>query len=82
MIDLVLVKKDMLHYVHDVRAVKGMGIGLSDYYSILCKIRLVGMWIRRSKMVNRARKIRSEKLSEHHYMEEYARRLESKNRLG
>ena len=25
MIDLVLVKKDMLHYGHDVRAVRGMG---------------------------------------------------------
>ena len=25
MIDLVLVKKDMLHYVEDVRAVRGMG---------------------------------------------------------
>ena len=25
MIDLVLVKKDMLHYVQDVRAVRGMG---------------------------------------------------------
>ena len=24
MIDLVLVKKDMLHYVHDVRALRGM----------------------------------------------------------
>ena len=25
MIDLVLVKRDMLHYVQDVRAVRGMG---------------------------------------------------------
>ena len=26
--DLVLVKMDMLHYVHDMRAVKGVGLSL------------------------------------------------------
>ena len=31
MIDLVLVKKDMLRYVQDMRAVRGMGRGLSDH---------------------------------------------------
>ena len=31
MIDLVLVKKDMLHYAEDVRTVRGMGRGLSDH---------------------------------------------------
>ena len=30
MIDLVLVKRDMLQYVKDVRAVRRMGHGLSD----------------------------------------------------
>ena len=30
-IDLVLVKRYMLRYVHDVRAVKGMGRDLSDH---------------------------------------------------
>ena len=39
MIDLVLVKKDMLCYVHDVRAVRGMGQGLSDHHVVLCKVR-------------------------------------------
>ena len=38
MIDLVLVKRDMLQYVQDVR---GMGHGLSDHYVVLCKVRLV-----------------------------------------
>ena len=42
MIDLVLVKRDMLRYVQDVRAVRRMGRGLSDHYVVLCKVRLVG----------------------------------------
>ena len=32
MIDLVLVKKDMLRYVQDVSVIKGMGRGLSDHH--------------------------------------------------
>ena len=35
MIDLVLVKRDMLRYVQDVRAVRGIGRGLSDHHGIL-----------------------------------------------
>ena len=31
-IDLVLVKRGMLGFVQDVRAVRGMGCGLSDHY--------------------------------------------------
>ena len=42
MIDLVLVKRNMLQYVQYVRAVRGMGCGLSDHYAVLCKVRLVG----------------------------------------
>ena len=42
MIDLVLVKKDMLRYVQDVRAVRGMTLGLLDHFVVLCKVRLVG----------------------------------------
>ena len=41
MIDLVL-KRDMLRYVQDVRVVRGMGRDLSDHYVVLCKVRLVG----------------------------------------
>ena len=47
MIDLVLVKNDMLHYVQDVRAVRGMGSGVSEQYVAIYKARLVGAWIRR-----------------------------------
>ena len=39
-IDLVLVKRDMLRYVQDAMAVKGMGRGLSNHYVVLCKVRL------------------------------------------
>ena len=35
MIDLELVKKDILRYVQDVRAVRAMGRGLSDHHVIL-----------------------------------------------
>ena len=42
MLDLVLVKKNMLRFVQDVRPVRGMGRGISDYHVVLCKVRLVG----------------------------------------
>ena len=77
MIDLVLVKKDMLRYVQDVRVVRGMGRGLSDHH-VLCKVRLVGAWIKRRELVIGARGIRSEKLREHQYREGYAWSLEGK----
>ena len=41
-IDLVLVKKDMLRYVEDVRAIRGMGLDLSDHHTLFCKVMLVG----------------------------------------
>ena len=40
MIDLVFVKNDMLRYLQDVRAVRGIGEGLSDHHVVLCKVRL------------------------------------------
>ena len=36
MIDLLLVKKDILHNVHNVGAMRGMGRGLSDHPVVLC----------------------------------------------
>ena len=41
MIDLLLVKRDILQYGQDVRVVRGMGRGLSDRYVVLFKVRLV-----------------------------------------
>ena len=58
MINLVLVKKDMLHFVQDVRAGRRMGQGIPDHHVILCEFRLVGTWIKRRVVVNGARKIR------------------------
>ena len=78
MIDLVMMKKDMLLYVQDVRAVRGMGRGLSDHHAVLCKVRLEGTWIKRRKVVVGPRKIRRDKLREHQYREGYARSLEGK----
>ena len=71
MIDLVLAKKDMLHFV------RGMGQGISDHHVVLCKFRLVGTWIKRREVVDGARMIRSEKLREHQHRED-ARSLEGK----
>ena len=45
MIDQVLVKRDMLRYVQDVRVVRGMRRSLLDHHVVLCKVRLVGAWI-------------------------------------
>ena len=42
MIDLVLVKKAVLCYVHDARAVRGRERGLSDHHTVLCRVKLVG----------------------------------------
>ena len=70
-IDLVLVKRDMLHFEQDVRAVRGMGRGISYHHVVLCKVRLVGTWIKRREVVDRARRIRCEKLMEHQHREEY-----------
>ena len=75
---MVLVKRDMLRHVQDVDAVRGMGCGLSDHYVVLCKVRLVGAWIKRRELVGGARRIRSDKLREHKYREGCAKSLEGK----
>ena len=76
MINLVLVKKDMLQYVEDVRTVRGMEQGISDHH-VLCKVMLLGTWIRRREVVNGVLRIRSEEFREQQYIEEYFRCLES-----
>ena len=68
MIDLVLVKRDMLQYV---RMVREMGRSLSDHHVALCKVRFVGTWIKRRKVVVGATRFRSRKLREHQYREGY-----------
>ena len=78
MIDLVLVKKDILRFLQDVRAMRGMGRGISYQHFVPCKVRLMGTWIKRREVVYRIRRIRSEKLKEHHYRDEYATSLELK----
>ena len=53
--------KSMLHYVQDMRAMRGIGQGLSDHHVLLFKVRLVGAWINRREVVVGSRRIRSEK---------------------
>ena len=78
MIDLVLEKKDMLHYWQNRRIVREMGPRLSDHHAVMCKVRLVGTWIRRREGMNWAGNIRSEKLRELLYIEKYGRFLKGK----
>ena len=78
MIDLMLVEKDMLHFMQDMRSVRGMGRGISDHHVVLWKVRLVGTLIKRREVLDRTRKIISEKLREHQYREKYGRSLERK----
>ena len=56
-IDLVLVKRDILRCAQDVRAMRGMGRGLSDPHVVLYKVKLVGAWIKRGELVVGARRI-------------------------
>ena len=47
-----------------------------DHHVLLCKVRLVGAWIKRREVVDRPRMIISEKLVEHKYrMVENAREV-------
>ena len=48
----------------ECEAVRGMGQGLSDYHVVLCKVKLVGAWIKRREVMVGARRIRSKKLRE------------------
>ena len=52
----------MLPYVQNVRGVR---LGLTEHYVLLCIVRLVGAWIKKREVVIGARRIRSEKLREH-----------------
>ena len=60
-IDMVLVKKDLLRHVQDVREVRGKGPNISVKYVVLCKVRLRGTWIKKREVGDVARRIRSEK---------------------
>ena len=58
-----------------------MGRSISDHHVVLCKVRLVGTWIKKREVVDGARKL-SEKLKEHQYREGYARSLGEGTRMG
>ena len=60
MIDLILVNKEMLLYVQDMRVVRGMGEGLSDHHVVLFEVRLVRPWIKRREVADGAKRIRRE----------------------
>ena len=68
----------MLLFVFDVREVRGIGRGISNHYVVLCKVRLVEIWIKSREVVDGARRIIIEKLIDYQYREGYARSTEGK----
>ena len=60
-----LIKRGMLQYVQDLKAVRGMGRRHLDHNDVPCKVRLVSGWIKGREEVDGARGSRSEKLREH-----------------
>ena len=63
-IDLMLVKRDIIQQVQDITTDRGIGRTLSDHPIIPCKGGSVGTIIKRRKVVNRARRIKNKKLRE------------------
>ena len=57
MINLVLVKKGMLRYMQEMKAVRRMRQCLLDHHVLLCKVRLVRASIKRREVVVGARRI-------------------------
>jgi len=71
MIDYVMVRKEMLRDVCDVLSVRGLGGGLSDHMIVLCKMRMKGVWLKQQRRTNDAVRIKSERLREEMYKNEY-----------
>ena len=71
MIDLVLVKRDMLQYVQNDRKLREIGRSLSDHYVAFCKVRLVDIRIKRREEVNGTKRVRNEKMREHQHGKGY-----------
>ena len=65
-----------------MKAVRGIGQGLSDHHVVQCRVKLVEAWIKWRKVVVGVRMIRSEKLREDWYREGYTKSLEGKRVEG
>ena len=77
LIDLVLVKKDMLRDIVDVKALRGLNGGVSDHMIVLCKLKLIGAWVKKRELDCNVGRIRSEKLVSVEERREYGQMLES-----
>ena len=78
MIDFVLVKKEMLKYVMDVKVVRGLSMDISDHIVVLCKIKLVGVWLEKKEVRKVVGRIKCEKLSDQVCKEKYVGELSNK----
>lgn len=78
LIDLVLVKKEMMRDILDVKAIRGLNGGISDHMIVLCKLRLIGSWVKKRQVECKVGRIRSERLTEAVKSQEYVRILEGR----
>ena len=60
-------REEMLDYILMVRVVRGMEQGFSDQLIVLGKVRLMGIRIKRRKVMKDDIRFRSKKLREHQY---------------
>ena len=44
--DLLLVRRDILKNVRDIKIMRGMGKSSQDHYVVLCKLKLMVTWIK------------------------------------
>ena len=80
MIDLVLFKRNMLKDVCDVKCIRGLSGGLSDHMIVLCKLRVIGTWMRRQEKASEGKRIRSEKLQNEDIRKRFEQLIEVKKR--
>ena len=64
MIDYVLVRKELLKWVFDVRAAIGLSGGISDHVMVLCRVKFENVWWKPRVKENSESRIKVEKLIE------------------
>ena len=52
MTDFVLVKREMLRWIHDIKCMRGLSGGVSDHLIVLCRVKLDFEWTRQNRRVD------------------------------
>ena len=71
MIDLILIKESMMKDVYDVRSIRY----LSEHMVVLYKLRLLKVWFKSCKDIQKGSRVGSEKLREVEKRKEYKREI-------